>query len=88
MNKTTSISVQNQLHLESQTINNDQVRVFEAIEGTPVNFSNATSFSDLTVDDVEPSSGRVSRDPDDGLIQLHSHRNFHEGEADLEPTQR
>ena len=47
----------------------DQVKVY-AVEGTPMEFSTATSLSDLTVD--EPSqSGRISVDSNDGLIQHH-----------------
>ena len=61
------------------------MRVFEAVEGTPLNFSASTSFSDLTVDDVCATGGRVTRDPDDGLIQLHSNRNLHgHDDADTE----
>ncbi len=48
---------------------NDQVRVW-ALEDTPLNFSTATSLSDLTVDEA-PNSGRVSVDSQDGLIQHH-----------------
>ena len=77
--KTSSISSQSQLRgYDEQSIINDQLRVFEAIEGTPLNFSTATSFSDLTVDDVDPTDGRISRDPDDGLLQIHSNKNFSE----------
>ena len=47
----------------------DQVRVW-ALEDTPLNFSTATSLSDLTVDEA-PNSGRVSVDSQDGLIQHH-----------------
>ena len=80
-NDTSSISSQSQLRgFDEQSIINDQLRVFEAIEGTPLNFSTATSFSDLTVDDVDPTDGRISRDPDDGLLQIHSHKNFHRQE--------
>ena len=77
VNDTSSRSSQSQLRdLDDQPISNDQVRVFEAVEGTPLNFSTATSFSDLTVDDVYMPDGRLTRDPDDGLIQLHSNRNY------------
>ena len=47
----------------------DQVRVY-ALEDTPLNFSTATSLSDLTVDEAV-NSGRVSVDSQDGLIQHH-----------------
>ena len=77
-NDTSSISSQSQLRgHDEESFNNDQVRVFDAVEGTPLNFSAATSFSDLTVDDVCPNDGRVVRDPDDGLLQLSSNRTFH-----------
>ena len=72
-----TISDQSQLRgFDEQMTCNDQVKVFEAIEGTPINFSTRTSFSDLTVDDVAPNEGRISQDPDDGLLELHSHKNF------------
>ena len=73
-NNTSTAVSGNQQPQEAEPTSNDQVRVFEGIEGTPLNFSTATSFSDLSVDDVEPSSGIISRDADDGLIQLHQHR--------------
>jgi len=37
------------------------------VEDTPINFSAATSLSDLTVD--EPQSGRISVDSNDGLLE-------------------
>ena len=80
-NDASAISDQSQLRgFDDQTICADQVKVFEAIEGTPINFSTRTSFSDLTVDDVAPNDGRISRDPDDGLLELHSHKNFNRQE--------
>ena len=77
---TSSSSMQNQLRLEDKTASNDQVQVFEAIEGTPLHFSNATSFSDLSVDDIDfgLGSGRISRDSNDGLIQHHPNENTDE----------
>ena len=85
-NNSSSISFASQLRgFDEQSTCNDQVRVFEAIEGTPLNFSTATSFSDLTVDEIGGSvDGRVTRDPDDGLIQLHSNGDLH-GLDDTEP---
>ena len=51
------------------TVNHsDEVRVYE-VEDTPVDLSEKSSFSDLTVD--EPQSGRVSVDSNDGLIEHH-----------------
>ena len=86
-NNSSSISFASQLRggFDEQSTCNDQVKVFEAIEGTPLNFSTATSFSDLTVDEIGGSvDGRVTRDPDDGLIQLHSNGDLH-GLDDTEP---
>merc|ERR1712203_1339010 len=72
--------MQSQLRIEDKTASNDQVQVFEAIEGTPLHFSNATSFSDLSVDDIDfgLGSGRISRDSNDGLIQHHPKENTDE----------
>ena len=39
------------------------------MEDTPVDLSEKSSFSDLTVDDLQGSGGRVSVDSNDGLIQ-------------------
>ena len=41
------------------------------VEDTPVDLSEKSSFSDLTVDDPN-GSGRVSVDSNDGLIQHHA----------------
>ena len=80
-NDASAISDQSQLRgFDEQTTCTDQVKVFEAIEGTPINFSTRTSFSDLTVDDVAPNEGRISQDPDDGLLEVHSHKNYHRQE--------
>ena len=46
----------------------DEIRIYE-VEDTPVNLSEKSSFSDLTVDDPQGSGGRVSVDSNDGLIQ-------------------
>ena len=48
---------------------NDEVKIYE-VEDTPVDLSQKSSFSDLTVDDPN-GSGRVSVDSNDGLIQHH-----------------
>ena len=47
---------------------NDEIRIYE-VEDTPVDLSQKSSFSDLTVDDPQGSGGRVSVDSNDGLIQ-------------------
>ena len=47
---------------------NDEIRVYE-VEDTPVDLSETSSFSDLTVDDPQGSGGRISVDSNDGLIQ-------------------
>ena len=47
---------------------NDEIRIYE-VEDTPVDLSEKSSFSDLTVDDPQGSGGRVSVDSNDGLIQ-------------------
>ena len=49
----------------------DQPRSYR-VEDTPLNFSAATSLSDLTVD--EPQSGRISVDSNDGLIETRQSR--------------
>jgi len=49
----------------------DQPRAYR-VEDTPLNFSAATSLSDLTVD--EPQSGRLSVDSADGLIETRQGR--------------
>ena len=46
----------------------DEIRVYE-VEDTPVDLSETSSFSDLTVDDPQGSGGRISVDSNDGLIQ-------------------
>ena len=48
----------------------DEVKIYE-VEDTPVQLSGNTSFSDLTVDELQ-NSGRVSVDSNDGLIQHHT----------------
>ena len=47
---------------------NDEIKIYE-VEDTPVDLSQKSSFSDLTVDDPQGSGGRVSVDSNDGLIQ-------------------
>ncbi|XP_064596590.1 adenomatous polyposis coli protein-like isoform X2 [Liolophura sinensis] len=59
-------SVQN-VHRDSETqslLGGDTVTTF-AVEGTPINFSTATSLSDLTMDSVE-GIGRKLSDPEEG----------------------
>ena len=46
----------------------DELKVYQ-VEDTPVDLSEKSSFSDLTVDDPQGSGGRVSVDSNDGLIQ-------------------
>ena len=46
----------------------DQPRSYR-VEDTPLNFSAATSLSDLTVDDPDLRSGRISVDSQDGLLE-------------------
>ncbi len=59
----------NSLRLEPQ----DQVYSYR-VEDTPLNFSTATSLSDLTVDDGGAASGRISIDSHDGLLEHRKHR--------------
>jgi hypothetical protein len=54
----------------NQADQEDQIKIYN-VEDTPVDLSNNTSFSDLTVDEGQ-GSGRVSVDSNDGLIQHHS----------------
>ena len=46
----------------------DEIKTYK-VEDTPVDLSQKSSFSDLTVDGPSESGGRVSYDSNDGLIQ-------------------
>ena len=46
------------------------------VEDTPLNFSTATSLSDLTVEDGGLISGRISVDSHDGLLEHRKHRRY------------
>ena len=52
----------------TRDFSNDQPRAYR-VEDTPLNFSAATSLSDLTVDDPDLRSGRISVDSHDGLLE-------------------
>ena len=54
----------------TNNIQQDELKVYE-VEDTPIQLSGNTSFSDLTVDELQ-NSGRLSVDLDDGLIQHHA----------------
>ena len=53
----------------TNNIQQDELKVYE-VEDTPVQLSGNTSFSDLTVDELQ-NSGRLSVHLDDGLNQQH-----------------
>lgn len=60
--------VSSTLSTASSSHHNDEIKIYE-VEDTPVDLSEKSSFSDLTVDDPAGSGGRVSVDSNDGLIQ-------------------
>ena len=62
-----------QSSVKSREFGQDQPRLYR-VEDTPLNFSAATSLSDLTVDDPDLRSGRVSVDSHDDLHEARGHK--------------